>query len=73
MIMHVVGNRPQLIKLAPLSRELHKRGYEDIIIHTGQHYDENMSDIFFNELGIEKPYKNLRIGSGSHAQMTRCV
>ena len=70
MIMHVVGNRPQLIKLAPLSRELHKRGYEDIIIHTGQHYDENMSDIFFNELGIEKPYKNLRIGSGSHAQMT---
>ncbi|WP_409015315.1 non-hydrolyzing UDP-N-acetylglucosamine 2-epimerase [Anaerostipes caccae] len=70
MIMHVVGNRPQLIKLAPLSRELHNRGYEDIIIHTGQHYDENMSDIFFNELGIEKPYKNLRIGSGSHAQMT---
>lgn len=70
MIMHVVGNRPQLIKLAPLSRELRKRGYSDIIIHTGQHYDENMSDIFFDELEIEKPYKNLMIGSGTHAYIT---
>ncbi len=70
MIMHVVGNRPQFIKLAPLSREFKKRGYEDIIVHTGQHYDDNMSDIFFQELGIEKPFRNLMIGSGTHAYIT---
>lgn len=46
-IVHIVGNRPQFIKLAPLSHELHKRGYEDMIIHSGQHYDSRMSDIFF--------------------------
>lgn len=69
-IMHIVGNRPQFIKLAPLSRELHKRGYEDIIVHTGQHYDANMSDIFFEELGIDKPIENLKVGSGSHAEIT---
>lgn len=70
MIMHVVGNRPQFIKLAPLMRELNRRNYSSIIIHTGQHYDENMSDIFFSELGIEPPYKNLHIGSGTHAETT---
>lgn len=68
--MHIVGNRPQFIKLAPVSRELHQRGYKDIIIHTGQHYDENMSDIFFRELGIDKPIENLEVGSGSHAEIT---
>ena len=70
MIMHVVGNRPQLIKLAPLSRELRRRRHPDIIIHTGQHYDQNMSDIFFQELGIEPPYRNLMVGSGSHGYIT---
>lgn len=69
-ILHIVGNRPQFIKLAPLSRELQRRGYEDVILHTGQHYDENMSDIFFEELEIKKPEVNLQIGSGSHAEMT---
>ncbi|RKI37454.1 UDP-N-acetylglucosamine 2-epimerase (non-hydrolyzing) [bacterium D16-51] len=69
-IMHIVGNRPQFIKLAPVSKELHQRGYKDIIIHTGQHYDENMSDIFFRELGIDKPIENLEVGSGSHAEIT---
>lgn len=68
--MHIVGNRPQFIKLAPVSKELHQRGYKDIIIHTGQHYDENMSDIFFRELGIDKPIENLEVGSGSHAEIT---
>ena len=70
MIMHIVGNRPQFIKLAALEREIRKRGYEQVIVHTGQHYDKNMSDIFFEELGICKPTVNLGIGSGSHAQMT---
>ena len=49
-IMHIVGNRPQFIKLAPVSRELHQRGYKDIIIHTGQHYDADMSDIIRKRL-----------------------
>lgn len=70
VIMHIVGNRPQFIKLAPLSKELHRRGYKDIIIHTGQHYDENMSDIFFEELGIDKPVENLQAGGGTHAEIT---
>lgn len=50
MLMHIVGNRPQLIKVAPLSRELRRRGYKDVIIHTGRHYDENMSDAFLRNL-----------------------
>ena len=70
MIMHIVGNRPQFIKLAAVSKELQKRGYKEIIIHTGQHYDKNMSDIFFEELKLPKPHRNLGIGSGTHAQMT---
>lgn len=73
MVMHIVGNRPQFIKLAPLSKELHRRGYKDIIVHTGQHYDESMSDIFFEELEIAKPEVNLNVGSGSHAETTAKV
>lgn len=70
MITHIVGNRPQFIKLAPLYHALEKAGYEQNIIHSGQHYDENMSDVFFEELGIPAPYVNLQAGGGSHAQMT---
>lgn len=70
MIMHIVGNRPQFIKLAPVSNELRKRGHRQVIIHTGQHYDADMSEVFFEELGISKPDKNLAVGSGTHAQMT---
>lgn len=69
-VMQVVGNRPQFIKLAPVSRELNKRGIPEIIIHTGQHYDNNMSEIFFEELEIPYPDCNLEVGSGSHAQIT---
>lgn len=53
MIMHVVGNRPQFIKLAPLSRKLKEEGYESIVIHTGQHYDDNMSDIFLRNWALK--------------------
>lgn len=70
MITHIVGNRPQFIKLAPLYHELDRAGYEQNIIHSGQHYDENMSDVFFEELGIPAPCINLFAGGGSHAQMT---
>lgn len=70
MITHIVGNRPQFIKLAALYRELDKEGCEQNIIHSGQHYDENMSDVFFRELNIPKPYVNLAAGGGSHAQVT---
>jgi UDP-N-acetylglucosamine 2-epimerase len=70
IIMHIVGNRPQFIKLAPVSREIRKRGYREVIIHTGQHFDANMSDIFFEELDIPKPDVNLHISGGSHTDMT---
>ncbi len=73
MITHIVGNRPQFIKLAPLYHELEKAGYRQDIIHSGQHYDENMSDIFFEELKIPAPGVNLAAGGGSHAQMTAKV
>lgn len=72
-IMHIVGNRPQFIKLAPVSRKLREFHIEEIIIHTGQHYDENMSGIFFRELDIPLPKINLNVGSGSHAWVTANV
>ncbi|WNB92694.1 non-hydrolyzing UDP-N-acetylglucosamine 2-epimerase [Bacillus sp. NEB1478] len=65
----VLGARPQFIKAAPVSRELRKN-HEELIIHTGQHYDKNMSDIFFEELHIPKPDFHLGIGSASHGKQT---
>ncbi len=70
MIVHIVGNRPQFIKLASLYQALELAGCQQNIIHSGQHYDENMSDVFFGELGIPAPYLNLEAGGGSHAQVT---
>jgi len=69
-IISIVGARPQFIKLKPISEAITQRSYEHIIIHTGQHYDSNMSDIFFEGLNISEPNVNLKIGSGSHAQQT---
>jgi len=68
-IVTVVGARPQFIKCAPLSRELRKHNYE-VLVHTGQHYDYEMSKVFFEELDIPTPDYNLGIGSGSHATQT---
>jgi UDP-GlcNAc3NAcA epimerase len=68
--MTVVGARPQFIKLAPFSAELRRRGHRETILHTGQHYDEEMSARFFAELAIPEPDVNLGVGSGSHARMT---
>ena len=68
-ICTVVGARPQFIKLAVVSRELRKY-YNEIIIHTGQHYDYNMSDVFFDEMNIPHPDYNLGISGGNHGDMT---
>lgn len=71
-IATVVGARPQFIKAAPVSRELRKN-HQEILIHTGQHYDANMSDVFFEELHIPKPDYNLGIGSGHHGAQTGAI
>lgn len=68
-IVTVVGARPQFIKAAAGSRQIRKNN-EEILVHTGQHFDDNMSDVFFREMGIPKPDFNLGISGGSHAQMT---
>jgi UDP-GlcNAc3NAcA epimerase len=70
-ILTIVGARPQFIKAAALSRTLRKiSDFREILVHTGQHYDEMMSDVFFNELEIPKPEENLSINRGGHGDMT---
>lgn len=68
-ICSVVGARPQFIKLAVVSRVLRKE-FQEILIHTGQHFDANMSDVFFEEMDIPRPDYNLGISGGTHGQMT---
>jgi UDP-N-acetylglucosamine 2-epimerase (non-hydrolysing) len=68
-VLSIVGARPQFIKAAAVSIELRK-AHQEVLVHTGQHYDDELSKIFFDELGIPKPDYNLEIGSGSHAKQT---
>src|SRR3989442_16011489 len=72
-ILSVVGSRPNFMKLAPVDRELAKRGVEHVIVHTGQHYDAGMSNALFEQLWIPAPDYDLGVGSGSHAQQTAAV
>ena len=75
-ILTVIGARPQIIKAAALSRAISEKfasQLTEVLVHTGQHYDENMSAVFFDELGIPKPDYNLAVGSGSHGHMTAAM
>jgi UDP-N-acetylglucosamine 2-epimerase (non-hydrolysing) len=70
-IIHVVGARPNFMKVAPVMAALGKYdGISQLLLHTGQHYDVNMSGIFFQQLGMPAPHINLEVGSGSHAHQT---
>ncbi len=72
-IVTIIGARPQIIKSAALSRavrEVFSEQLTELVVHTGQHYDQNMSEVFFEEMGIPKPSFNLGVGSGSHGKQT---
>jgi UDP-GlcNAc3NAcA epimerase len=72
-LINVVGARPQIIKASAISRAIrnhHSKEINEIIVHTGQHYDKELSDVFFDELEIHKPHYNLEVGSASHGRQT---
>lgn len=69
-VLSVVGARPQFVKLAPMAETLSAAGHEHVIVHTGQHYDAQMSDVFFADLRIPDPDEHLGVGSGSHGVQT---
>ena len=70
-VINVVGARPNFMKIAPIMREMQKHGgFDPVLLHTGQHYDDAMSQVFFEDLKIPKPDINLGVGSGTHAQQT---
>jgi UDP-N-acetylglucosamine 2-epimerase (non-hydrolysing) len=74
-VLSVVGTRPNMMKIAPIAAELARRRdeFEHVLVHTGQHYDREMSEIFLEELGVGEPDYALGVGSGSHAQQTAGV
>lgn len=69
-LLHVVGARPNFMKVAPVLRAGAARGFEQTLVHTGQHYDAAMSDSFFTDLELPQPDENLGVGSGTHAEQT---
>jgi UDP-N-acetylglucosamine 2-epimerase (non-hydrolysing) len=72
-VLHVVGARPNFMKIAPVMKALAERGVEQELLHTGQHYDPSMSDVFFADLGLPRPDLSLGVGSGTHAEQTARV
>ena len=73
-VLHVVGARPNFMKIAPVMDALSRRpGVEQRLVHTGQHYDEKMAGIFFEELGLPRPDRDLEVGSGTQAEQTAAV
>lgn len=73
LVLHVLGARPNFVKAAPVVRALGELGVRQGIIHTGQHYDALMSDVFFADLGLPEPVANLAVGSGTHARQTAAL
>ncbi|MGH3469817.1 MAG: UDP-N-acetyl glucosamine 2-epimerase, partial [Thermocrispum sp.] len=73
LIVHVTGARPNFPKAAPVIKALAGRGVAQQLVHTGQHYDKHMSDVFFTQLGLPEPDVNLGVGSGTHAKQTAAV
>jgi len=69
-IAFVIGTRPEIIKMSPLIDEVKHRGIDYILVHTGQHYDHEMSQQFFMDLDLEKPHYNIGVGSGAHGEQT---
>ena len=71
-VLTVVGNRPQFVKAAAVSTKLRERA-EEVLVHTGQHYDRELSQVFFEELELPPPDHQLGVGSGSHARQTAAI
>src|SRR5665811_1150674 len=71
--IHIVGARPNFMKAAPVVSALCERGAPPVLVHTGQHYDRLMSDVFFDQLGMPEPDRNLGVRSGSHAMQTAAL
>jgi len=72
-VINIVGARPNFMKVAPVHQAMREAGIDALLVHTGQHYDENMSKVFFEQLGMPRPDENLGVGSGTHAQQTARV
>jgi UDP-N-acetylglucosamine 2-epimerase (non-hydrolysing) len=73
LVLHVTGARPNFPKAAPVIKAAADRGVAQLLVHTGQHYDERLSDVFFRELGLPQPDVNLGVGSDTHARQTAAI
>jgi UDP-N-acetylglucosamine 2-epimerase (non-hydrolysing) len=72
-VVHIAGARPNFPKAAPVVKALERAGVDQLLIHTGQHYDETLSEIFFRQLALPEPDINLEVGSGTHASQTAAI